>query len=528
MQLPLEDGVPRPRPLVAVALAGLTVLVILVVVPLLRGGPEVAGRQGGSRSLRNPTLTLADQASGEVDQADSSDPASDAALPVNPAIDPATFLPRYADSVLLPDLETVCNSPAPDDAIFVATDGDDDNPGTEARPLRSISVAVAAAEAGDTVLIRGGEYNQSVAFRGKFGTPDAYITLRAYPGERAVLAPDIGRNAIDFRRGNAYINVACLELAGPTQRPEAIPESPDYHRNRSLEGGNAETNPGNYGSGISIGDRVDTRDGFPTNHHIRIVANTVHDFAEAGIAALESNHISAIGNRTYRNAKYGCHSSSGISFGYLLDAGGPDNPDGYSNYIIGNVAYENENLSLQCFTDRLGPVLTDGNGIIVDQNDLQGDRYTARTLIADNVVYGNGGRGILVFESSRVDVINNVSYRNVFTEQLMGRDGPHAEIAVADANDVLVYNNIAVPRTGNVPFEANGADTEEASNLFRDPGDGSDLFVDPAMDGTGDFALQASVNPADVSGTPYLAWPGEGDRPALLSPVSVGAVFNQG
>ena len=526
MHNPLERNMPRLRPVVAVVMVGLVVLVALFVVPLLRGGPEVAGPQGGSRSVRNPSSGPSEQGVAALDPTDAFTSES-APLPVNPAIDPATFLPRYADSVLLPDLETVCNTPAPAGAIHVATDGDDNNPGTEDRPLRSISTAVRAAEAGDTVLVRGGEYNESVAFRGKFGTPEAYITLRAHPGEQVTLVADIGRNAIDFRRGNAYINVACLELAGPTQRADAIPETVDFHRNRTLAGGNAETNPGNYGSGVSIGDRVDTRDGYPTNHHIRIVANTIHDFAEAGIAALESNHISAIGNRVYRNAKYGCHSGSGITFGYLLDAGGPDNPDGYSNYIVGNVAYENENRSLQCFSDRLGPILTDGNGIIVDQTDLQGDRYTARTLIADNVIYGNGGRGILVFESSRVDVVNNVSFRNVFTEQLMGRDGPHAEIAIADAKDVLVYNNVAVPRPGNIAFDSPDAETEEAGNLFRAPGDGSDLFVDPSIDGSGDFALQPSFA-AGVTGVPYLAWPGTGDRPMLLSPVSVGAVFNRG
>ncbi len=524
MRIPWDAERMRMRPLLGAAVTAAVVLAILLVVPLFRSGPEALVPQGGSQSLRpGVTITEADDQDVLSIERAEDDQASQPLL-----VDPETFLPPFLDSVIVADMDTICETPAPDNAIYVATDGDDSNPGTIDRPLATISNGVALAEAGQTVLVRGGEYAQQVHFRGKFGTPDAYITLRAYPNEQVKLVADIGQDAVSFRQGNAYINVACFEMAGPTQRPEAVPESPEYHRNRTLAGEDAVANPGNYGNGVSIGDRGDTRAGHPTNHHIRIVANDIHDFTAAGVNALESNHISVLGNRIYRNSKYSCYSTSGISFAYLLDAGGPDNPDGYSNYIVGNVSYENENRSLQCFTDNLDAILTDGNGIIIDENDTQGDAYTARTLVANNVTFGNGGRGILVFDSSRVDVVNNLSYQNLFTDQLMGRDGPHPEIAVANASDVHIYNNIAIPSEGNDAFSEKDSNADIVSNLFAAPGDGANLFEAPAIDGSGDFTPRPSAARVLEAGTPFLASPGPSGLPLLISPVVIGPVSNTG
>ena len=526
MQLPLEGSWPRLRPSFAAALIATVVVFVLLVWPLLRGGPELALPQGGARSLRNPDAPLL---AIEADRTPVTAPEAPASPTGPPPLDVGfDFVTPYADSVVLANLDTICDTPAPEGAIHVAVDGDDDNPGTFEQPMATITRAVSRAEAGQTVLVRGGEYRQTVLVKEKYGTPEAWITIRSYPGERATLIGDIGENTVYFRKGNAYVNVACFEMAGPTERPDAVPSSPDLNRNRALSGANAITNPINYGAGVDIGDRADTRAGFPLNHHIRIIANEIHDYAEAGIGVVEANHVSAIGNRIYGNAKYSCHAGSGITFGYMLDAGGPDNADGYSNYIVGNVAYDNENRALQCFSDNLGAILTDGNGIIIDQTDLAGDAYTARTLIADNVVYGNGGRGILVFESSRVDVVNNLSYQNVLTDGLMGRDGPHPEIAVAKASDVRIYNNIAIPRQGHVPYLNNDADVDSLSNIFGEPGDERYLFEAPAIDGSGDFSLRSSAVNVMEAGIPYLASPGPSGLPTLVAPVAIGPLYNDG
>ena len=75
---------------------------------------------------------------------------------------------------------------APASIYYVAPAGNDSNPGTEALPWRTIQKAADTLQAGDTVLIRAGTYNERVIpqFSGTAGLP---ITYSAYPGESPVL-----------------------------------------------------------------------------------------------------------------------------------------------------------------------------------------------------------------------------------------------------------------------------------------------------------------------------------------------------
>jgi hypothetical protein len=70
--------------------------------------------------------------------------------------------------------------------VFVAPTGDDANPGTEAKPWRTINAALKHLEPGDTLYLRGGIYFENV-YCAIAGRPDAFITIRSYPGELAVI-----------------------------------------------------------------------------------------------------------------------------------------------------------------------------------------------------------------------------------------------------------------------------------------------------------------------------------------------------
>lgn len=67
-------------------------------------------------------------------------------------------------------------------SYFVATTGSDTNPGTLDRPWRSIGKAAAAMVAGDSVLVRGGVYYESVN-PARSGTQSDPITYAAYDAE---------------------------------------------------------------------------------------------------------------------------------------------------------------------------------------------------------------------------------------------------------------------------------------------------------------------------------------------------------
>ncbi len=65
---------------------------------------------------------------------------------------------------------------------IVSTLGDDHGPGTLAQPLKTIQQAALVAQPGDTVLIRGGTYHETVK-PAHSGTPTAPITYSAYGNE---------------------------------------------------------------------------------------------------------------------------------------------------------------------------------------------------------------------------------------------------------------------------------------------------------------------------------------------------------
>jgi hypothetical protein len=95
-------------------------------------------------------------------------------------------------------------------SIFVATNGNDSNPGTEALPLLNIQKAVDIAEPGDIIYVRGGTYMLTKRIKiEKAGRADAYISLFGYPGERVIIdGSQITANSVnEFKQARCiYVN----------------------------------------------------------------------------------------------------------------------------------------------------------------------------------------------------------------------------------------------------------------------------------------------------------------------------------
>ncbi len=70
---------------------------------------------------------------------------------------------------------------------YVATDGNDSSNGSINSPWLTVQHAADMAVAGDTVLARGGVYNEHVGFSVSGDTTDGPITFASYPGETAIL-----------------------------------------------------------------------------------------------------------------------------------------------------------------------------------------------------------------------------------------------------------------------------------------------------------------------------------------------------
>jgi hypothetical protein len=69
--------------------------------------------------------------------------------------------------------------------MYVSVDGNDSGPGTCCSPFQTINFALTQTIPGDTVLVRGGQYDEKVAFP-KSGLAGKLITLKAFPNERPI------------------------------------------------------------------------------------------------------------------------------------------------------------------------------------------------------------------------------------------------------------------------------------------------------------------------------------------------------
>ena len=69
--------------------------------------------------------------------------------------------------------------------LFVATNGNDANPGTEQKPLRTIQLVLDRMKPGDVCVLRGGTYREAAEFKTS-GAPGKPLRLQAFSGEEVV------------------------------------------------------------------------------------------------------------------------------------------------------------------------------------------------------------------------------------------------------------------------------------------------------------------------------------------------------
>ncbi len=107
-------------------------------------------------------------------------------------------------------------------SIFVSADGNDSNNGTLESPYYTITKAVSAANAGDTIFVRGGTYNYTTTISigsSKTGTSDNWYNLFAFPGEKPVLdfykqSYSSSNRGISLNGGFWYIKGLAVKNAG--------------------------------------------------------------------------------------------------------------------------------------------------------------------------------------------------------------------------------------------------------------------------------------------------------------------------
>ena len=214
---------------------------------------------------------------------------------------------------------------------YVAATGNDGGPGTLAQPWHTIQHAVDSVSAGDTVLVRGGTYNEAVFINVSGSAVNGAVKLQNYPGETAALDGsgfssadgDIGISITD----QSYITIQGFEI-----------------RNYSTTNSNA-TPMGIFVTGAS--------------HHIQLINNHIHNI---------ETHAGANGN-AHGLAVYG--SSAPASIHDLLIQGNE-----LDHLLLGSSEALAVNGNVEFFTaaknivhdnDNIGMVFIGFEGVAPDQ-----------------------------------------------------------------------------------------------------------------------------------------------------------------
>ncbi|MBC8008771.1 MAG: right-handed parallel beta-helix repeat-containing protein [Burkholderiales bacterium] len=341
--------------------------------------------------------------------------------------------------------------------------------GTATNPYTTIQAAINAATAGDVIVVRSGSgYNNpawdsasqsafvaNARFKNKSGSPSQWIVMRNYPGESPVIRPrsdSYAAIAIN-QKGCGYIEVRGMTVTGwgAEITSPGLTIGTVTHTSATAIANSTKNNLGELppvvalynGSGISV---VDAGDG-PMTHHIRVIGNTVRYNTSVGIGGGSIDYYTMEDNIVSNNCYYTRYATSGMG---ILSAKDFTSEPEFRIYYLGNRSYNN-----QCFAyyNATNNEISDGHGIICDR--FLDSSYTGKTLIQNNVTYGNGGAGIQAFLSSRVTIINNTASQNA--------KGPtqrnQSQIDLNSSKNCVVINNILNPWIYDVPAAERTAST---------------------------------------------------------------------
>lgn len=309
---------------------------------------------------------------------------------------------------------------------YVSGAGFDANNGlSPEKAFRNIQRAADVTRPGDTVYVMNGVYKRdeptcNIVNITRSGKPGAWITYQAFPGHKPELKSR-NLNAIMIE-GASYIVIDGLSMNGGGD---------GINLEYALSQKDNFKNPETSGSGIEIAEK-----GSQKPHHITISRCVIYNFCGGGVRARHADYVTIEDNTVRENTFYSPYGSSGISNYQNCDS--DENNTGYKMIIRRNIIHHNLNMIPPLAVKNT----VGGNGIIIEdlrnsQNNPSRDTYKGRTLIENNVIYCNGGRGVYVLNSDCVDILNNTVYQNSQHPKIS-----EGEICIMSSSDVKVYNNI--------------------------------------------------------------------------------------
>ena len=287
-------------------------------------------------------------------------------------------------------------------SVYVSPTGSDSSgTGTAAARFATLQKALDQATAGDRILLAAGTYAATSNLYGKHGTASAWITVQPVDDSAHVVldGSNLSDAAVLYFQESSYFGVYGLEVRA------------------------VQTQSSNVMSGIAI---------FRQCHHGVVWNNRIHDVPSGGVNCFwvdynptyripaGSHDVLDIGwNTVWGAAKYDPNNSSGISVAEPIDSGTGTWPDGNAYRVHDNYVFDVQ--CLQPYTAGGFNFVTDGNGISIDafspsNHPAQVPNYSKPVLVQNNIVTGNGGRGVHVHHALNTTVQGNVGIGNLRTD----------------------------------------------------------------------------------------------------------------
>lgn len=319
---------------------------------------------------------------------------------------------------------------------YVSPDGNDNNDGLSiTTPLKSIQRAVDLANAGDTIFLFGGIYEQddtseSFVLIQKSGNISAPIVIKNYSNQKPIIHFQ-GWHGILFE-GAKHIVIDGLTIKG---------NNSNISFSYALSQANNLDNPLTSGHGIGI---TWNSDDSTFSEHIVIRNCTIYDCGGHAIYWFMSDWITVESNVIYDCCFYSPHGTSAIA---QLRPRRSDFSSRPKMRIERNLIFSNRNFIPNVLIGKY----TGGHGIYIDNSyptPISLCYYTGQTLIANNIIISNGGAAIYVVESDRILLLHNTCLNNDKQNQGSG------ECFLYSLTGVEVYNNFFLPSASNIAVNA--------------------------------------------------------------------------
>ena len=285
----------------------------------------------------------------------------------------------FANQISSEDSQVVGDSPSGE--VWVATTGSDDNDGSQASPVASVSKAVDLAQSGSTIHIKEGTYNQGKISLNK--------TL-SFVGEGNVILSSNGANVFECLENDCTLEFTNLVFTGVSSA-----------------------------SGSSCGLRVGG------NGNLKVINCTFTDIsAKFGAMQLYTTGVADIINSTIKDVV------SGASNGCIV-------------YISGSGTYNFNNLSI--INPKLADSVVAGSQYAFLRNVFYLNNKEATVTLTNSIITGASGPMQAVVESRSKLTISNTVISNNVVGKTTASYGKYllyvGDVAVLNMTNCIIENN---------------------------------------------------------------------------------------